>query len=298
MTPNKPRLNPDVNKTTLYAIIVNAIQIVALAAFVLLVTLTDLGSNSRFSLQLIAVVGAVMAGWGAMIDIQDALRTRRRERTINELQTTNEQMDALNLKLRAQRHDFLNHVQVVYSLLEMQEYAEATGYLERVYDQLRSVSKVMRTRMTAFNALLQVKSAACEERGVTFLMDIRSALENMPIPSWELCCIIGNLLDNAMDAVLTAGDPQSELTATEDLRGYVLTVRNNGKPVPPDMEETIFEAGVSTKGEGRGMGLSIVRQTLAEYGGTIFLATGEQDTAFTVTVPKGSAEGAKSPQTT
>ena len=68
-------------------------------------------------------------------------------------------------------------MQVVYSLLEMQEYGEATAYLERVYDAHRSVSSVLRTKMTAFNALLQVKSAACEERGITLEMDIRSTLE-------------------------------------------------------------------------------------------------------------------------
>ena len=61
-------------------------------------------------------------------------------------------------------------------------------------------------------------------------------------------------------------------------------------PIPADMRETIFEPGVSTKGEGRGMGLSIVRQTLAEFGGSIALAQGEE-TAFVVTVPHKSANG-------
>lgn len=299
MTPNKPpRLNPDVNKATMYAIIVNGIQIVALITFVLFVTLTDFGSDSRFSLQLVAVIGGIMACWGALIDIQEALRTRRRERTINELQITNEQMDLLNLKLRAQRHDFLNHVQVVYSLLEMQEYQEATAYLERIYDQLRAVSKVMRTHMTAFNALLQIKSAACEEHGVTFEMDIKSTLDHIPIPSWELCCIVGNLLDNAMDAVTAAQQPRIFLSVTEDLRSFSIAVQNNGSSIPPDMRERIFHAGVSSKGEGRGMGLSIVRQTLEEYGGSIGVTSNAHETSFTVSVPKGNCDAIIQPQTT
>lgn len=286
MTPSDSRLKPDVNKTTLFAIVVNAMQLVVLVGFVLYVTLTDFSAGSRSSLQLIAVLGAAMAGWGAWIDIQDALRTRRRERTINELQITNGQMDALNLKLRAQRHDFLNHIQVVYSLLEMEESAEAADYLERIYEQLRSVSSVLRTRMTAFNALLQVKSAACEEKGIALLLDIRSTLESIIVPPWELCCIIGNLLDNAMDAVASADEPQIGLAVLEDLRGFTFQVRNNGSVIPPDMRERIFEAGVSTKGDGRGMGLSIVRQTLAEYGGTISVRSDDSETLFTVTVPK------------
>ena len=67
----------------------------------------------------------------------------------------------------------------------------------------------------------------------------------------------------------------------------MFTVANNGPAIPPSMRESIFEPGVSTKGEGRGMGLSIVRQTLQEFGGTIQLEEGGQ-TAFTVTVPKES----------
>ena len=281
----KLRRIPDVNKATLSAIVVNAIQIAALAAFVLYVLLWR--EQSRLSLTVIVVIAALMAAWGASIDIQEAVRTRRRERTISELQLSNGQMDALNLKLRAQRHDFLNHLQVVYSLLEMGESNEAADYLETIYNQLKSVSKVLRTRVTAFNALLQVKNAACEEKGIALEMDIHSTLDGLTVPAWELCCIIGNLMDNAMDAVGGMRDGRIWLNVREDLHNFYFTVRNNGAPVPEELRQSIFEPGVSTKGEGRGMGLSIVRQTLAEFGGTIALEDGGE-TAFTVTVPKGN----------
>ena len=221
---------PDVQKTTMFAIVVNAVQIGVLLAFVLYVLTAGPEARNSWSLQFMVIAGALMAAWGAGVDIQDALRTRRLERTIGELQTTNEQMDALNLKLRAQRHDFLNHLQVVYSLLEMQEYGEATAYLERVYDEHRSVSSVLRTKMTAFNALLQVKSAACEERGIALEMDIRSTLEGLPVPPWELCCIIGNLMDNAMDAVEDAPGGHIQLAVSEDLRGFTLSLIHISEP--------------------------------------------------------------------
>lgn len=282
---------PDINRTTLYAIIVNAIQIVVLIVFVLRVMLTDLAVSGGFSLQVIVLVGAGMACWGACIDIQEAIQTRKRVRTITELQTTNEQMDALNLKLRAQRHDFLNHVQVIYSLLEMQEYEEATDYLETIYEELRSVSKVMRTHMTAFNALLQVKNTACEENGISLVMDIRSTLDNMPIPSWEVCCIIGNLLDNAVDALSDEDHPQIVLSVMEDIKGFQFDITNNGAGIPEDIQETIFDAGVSTKGDGRGMGLSIVRSILSGYASTISLESVDGKTTFTLKIPKGATEG-------
>ena len=279
----KPELHPDLNKASTYAIVVNAIQIAALIVFVAYVLLG--GNHNRFSLTVIVIVAAFMAIYGASIDIQEAMRARRQARTISRLTQTNDQMDALNLKLRAQRHDFLNHIQVVYSLLEMGESAEAADYLEKVYDELKTVSKVMRTKVTAFNALLQVKNAACEERGIQLDMDIRSTLEGLPVPAWEICCIIGNLMDNAMDALSDHSAGRIRLTVREDLKRFTFTIANNGEPIPDSLRETIFEPGVSTKGEGRGMGLSIVRSTLAEFGGEIALEDGDE-TAFTVTVPR------------
>ena len=280
---NKPSRHPDVRKASAYAVVVNAIQIAALVAVVLYVLLV--GEQDHRMLTIVVISAAVMAIWGAVIDIQEALQSRRLERTVSELQQTNEQMDALNLRLRAQRHDFLNHIQVVYSLLEMDEGQEATAYLERIWDELKAVSKVMRTKVTAFNALLQVKSAACEERGIVLDMDVRSTLSGLPVPPWEICCIIGNLVDNAIDALQDQPGGRIRLEVREDVRGFTFTIANNGAPVPSDMRERIFEPGVSTKGEGRGMGLSIVRQTLSEFGGTIALADGDE-TAFVVHVPR------------
>ena len=283
---NKPSRNPDVNKASMYAVVVNGIQIAALALIVLYVLLGH--ADDHRTLSVIAIVAALLAIWGATIDIQEALRTRRRERTISGLKETNDQMDALNMKLRVQRHDFLNHIQVVYSLLEMGESQEAADYLERIWTEFKTVSRVMRTKVTAFNALLQVKSAACEERGIAFDMDIRSTLEELPVPAWEICCIIGNLVDNAMDVLEQRTDGRISLKVTEDVRGFTFVIANNGDPIPADLRERIFEPGVSTKGEGRGMGLSIVRKTLAEFGGTIALAEGDE-TAFVVSVPRKGA---------
>jgi len=281
----KPTRNPDINKASTYAIVVNAIQIAALVIFVLYLILQS-GYSDGMLLSIVVVI-ALMAIWGASIDIYSALQTRRRVRTIRELQTTNDQMDALNLKLRAQRHDFLNHIQVVYSLLEMGESSEAADYLERIYSQLRTVSKVMRTKVTAFNALLQVKNAACEERGIHLELDIRSALEGLPVPPWEICCIIGNLMDNAMDALSETKDGWIRLEVRETLRQFTFAITNNGPAVPPEIRGRIFDAGVSTKGEDRGMGLSIVRKTLAEFGGAIELSSGDE-TCFVVTIPRES----------
>lgn len=282
----KPTREIDVGKASLYAVIVNVSEIVVLAGFVLYVLLTNISEKNVYAIEGLAILGSLMACWGAFLDIREALITRRRLRVIEELEETNTQMDTLNHTLRAQRHDFLNHLQVVYSLMEMTEYGEATDYLEKVYGEIRSVSSFLCTRSTAVNALLRVKSGACAERGVELSLNIKSPLEGLTIPTWELCRVLANIIDNALDALRGVAQPRITLTIAEDLRAHLFTIANNGEPIPEDMLESIFEAGVSSKGEGRGMGLSIVRQTLESHGASIAVKSDEAETAFTITVPK------------
>ena len=282
---SRPR-EVNVQKAALYAIVVNAMEIAVSVGFALYVVLVDIRLQNPHTVQALAVFGALAASWGALLDIREALKTRGRVREIEDLQTSNLQMDALNKTLRAQRHDFLNHLQVVYSLLEMKEYADATDYLEKVYGEIRSVQTVLRTRSTAVNALLKVKLAAAEERGVPLRLDIKSSLDGLGMPGWELCRVLSNLIDNAMDAVKATPGPSVSLSITEDLRAFSFTVSNNGPAIDPALLPHIFEAGVSTKGEGRGMGLSIVRQTLEAHHGAIRAESDARGTAFIATVPK------------
>lgn len=286
MNQNRISRRVNVQKAALYAIVVNAMEITVAVGFALYVLLVDVRTQNPVFLRGLALFGALATAWGAMLDIREAAKTRRRVLEIEDLTASNTQMDALNKTLRAQRHDFLNHLQVVYSLLEMREYADATEYLERVYGEIRSVQTVLRTRSTAVNALLKVKLAACQEKGVPLRLDITTSLEGLSMPGWELCRVLSNLIDNALDAVKDAPQPAIGLQIGEDLRAFTFAVRNNGAPIDPALLPSIFDAGVSTKGEGRGMGLSIVKQTLVARGGDIRVESGTEGVAFIATVPK------------
>ena len=286
MNRRKPTKQIDISKTSLYAVIVNVSEIVVLLGFVAYTAFTGITPLNRDFIQWIAVIVGLVASWGAFLDIREALVARRRQQQIIGLELSNTQMDDLNHTLRAQRHDFLNHLQVVYSLMEMNEYAEATDYLEKVYGEIRSVSTFLSTRSTAVNALLKVKAGACAQDQIDLTMDIKSPLDGMAIPAWELCRVLGNLFDNAIDAAKHAEKPRISLSIAEDIRSYLFTIENNGATIPEDMLGSVFEVGVSTKGENRGMGLSIVRSTLAPYGGTVCCESGDGLTRFFVTLPK------------
>lgn len=104
--------------------------------------------------------------WGAAVDIREAVNAGNLSTSVSGLNETVEQMSDLNRALRTQRHDFLNHLQVVYSLMEMEEYDDAREYIKKVYGEVRSLSTSLRTACVPVNALMRVKLAECRDRGI------------------------------------------------------------------------------------------------------------------------------------
>ena len=190
-------------------------------------------------------------------------------------------LTGLNRTLRAQRHDFLNHLQVVYSLIESGEFSEAKAYIEKEYESVEKVSSIMRTDIPAVNAILQAKRVMCENRGILMNIDVRTPLHELPVPPWEFCRVLGNLIDNAIHALSDSG-PNRVLSIElfEDLSHFRFSVKNNGPAIPEGLLEKIFEAGFSTRDNGDGMGLAIRRRILARHGGYLNVVSTPEQTVF------------------
>ena len=204
------------------------------------------------------------------------------------LRESYENLEKLNSNLRVQRHDYLNHLQVVYGLMEMEEYEELKSYLQPVYKDLLKTGKALRTSKPAINALLKAKMDEAESRGIDFYIEVKSDLSNLHVEDWELCKVLSNLLDNGMTALDSReGEKKIELEITENQEFYRFDVSNNGPMIPKEMQEHIFKQGITTKkDEGHGMGLYIVSGVLKAYGGTIKLMSEENETVFSFELPK------------
>lgn len=278
----------NVRRTALYAVIVNSLQIGAVWILAALLMVEQVRM-----LDIVTCIIALVVTVGALIDIREALAARRKSDEADTLGDMVRQMDELNRALRAQRHDFLNHLQVVFSLIEMNEYQEAGDYIERVYGDMQSVSRTMRTDSPAINALLRAKMTDCENAGILTELDVNGRWKDPPIPAWELCRVLSNLIDNACDALEGIVNPHISIMLREDVHGFAFSVSNNGPVIPPESQRRIFDAGVSSHGEGRGMGLYIVRKTLEKYGGEIHLTSDEERTIFSGLVPHGRENNGK-----
>ena len=157
----QPQLN--VRKAALYSIVINALQIAAVVALAVYILNDGLNQALRGALgDLVVLLLAVVVTWGAVMDIREAYKAVKLSFKLRGLDETVSQMADLNTALRAQRHDFLNHLQVVYSLIEMGEHQEANQYIEQVYGDIQSVSKALKTACAPVNALLRAKMAEAE----------------------------------------------------------------------------------------------------------------------------------------
>ena len=197
-------------------------------------------------------------------------------------------LNRLNNTLREQRHDFMNHLQVVHSLIELGKHSDAAVYIEKVYTNIEKVNSILKTGIPAVNAILEAKRNACENKGIEVTMEIRTALSGISVPDWELCRTLGNIIDNAVNAL---ADKQGKRTIKveiyEDMHNYGFKISNNGPAIPPELWDRIFETGFTTQSSGgEGMGLAICKRIVNRYGGKLRVFSDEIETVFEGIVPR------------
>lgn len=235
-----------------------------------------------FSLAAVVVLGA------CVILLFRAIASLRKD--YDTLLQNYKNMEGLNQKLRAQRHDYLNHLQVVIGMLELEEYDNLKGYLEPVYQDIQKTGKALKTSKPAVNALLAAKTNEAEAKGIDVYLQIKSNLENLSIKDWELCKVLSNIFDNAVTALSSeekAKEKKIVVDITEDKNRYIFEISNNGPRIPEDMQKRIFQFGVtSKKEEGHGVGLAVVDKVVHEQGGKISVFSNEMETRFVVAFDK------------
>ena len=274
-------------KAVRFVIVFNALQVVTVLAILLYVLLHDV--TDRFVEVAALVLAFLMVTWGAILDIREILNAEKIDEQARMLEEAYGQLEALNATLRKQRHDFMNHLQVVFSLIELGDYNEAMKYVESVYGDIQRTGGILKTAIPAVNALIAAKKQDCAEHGIALDTEIASGWKGLPVPGWEMCRVLGNLIDNARDA-LTEQPNQTDrrivIAIDETPRLYTFAVSNNGPAIPEAIQRDIFQLGFTTKSDGHGSGLAIVREILASYGGEIAVESSEQNTRFTGSIPK------------
>ena len=197
--------------------------------------------------------------------------------------------------MRANNHDFTNKLHVILGLIQMEMYDDASAYIQNItMVQRENISKVMNAvSEPAVAALLIGKIARASELNVDFVLreGCYYSSADMNLPSEMLITVIGNLLDNAFDAMNESPDYKEHrelMFGIYSRPGAVLiTVDDTGGGIREHDMEFIFEKGYSTKGEGRGTGLYQVKTMVENFGGKITVESQEEvGSSFSVSFTK------------
>ncbi|MBZ6226848.1 ATP-binding protein [Streptomyces olivaceus] len=227
---------------------------------------------------------------GAVVTLRDRTELEQLGR---ELDSTRGLIDAL----RAQDHEHANRMHTLLGLLELEMYDDAVEFVGEVVGDHRVTAEQITERIQdpLLAALLVGKATVAAERGVALVVSDRTRLPDRLVDPRGLVTIVGNLVDNALDAVAGTPHARVEVELRAQGRAATLRVRDTGPGVPVDRRELVFTEGWSTKEppahRQRGIGLPLVRRLAERQGGsaTVDAAHGG-GAAFVVVLPEALAE--------
>ncbi|ENO3534363.1 sensor histidine kinase [Raoultella ornithinolytica] len=225
--------------------------------------------------------------------LQGWVITFRDRDEINSLSAQLSQVKRYVDNLRIMRHEQLNRMTTLSGLLHMGHYDEAIRYIQAQSEHAQELLDFISSRFSSptLCGLLLDKAARAREKGVALSFDPACQLDR-PLPSLiesELISIIGNLLDNAIEATQRAELPHEpvEVLIQLNARELMIEVADRGIGIDPAIRDHIFERGITTKTRGdHGIGLYLIEHYVTQAGGTIEVADNSPRGAiFTLFIP-------------
>src|SRR5438045_8602600 len=206
---------------------------------------------------------------GAVVTLRD--RTEL-ETVLRELDTARDLAQAL----RAQAHEFSNKLHVVGGLIELGRLDEAIRFVAETSLVHQELVDLVQERIAdpAIAALLLAKAALASERHVEFRLATDALLPGQVTGVRDLITVVGNLVDNAIDAASGPPDAWVEVSMHADPGGTAVRVRDSGPGIDAGVVDEIFREGYTTKDGGAhyGIGLALVRQVAQRTGGWVRVA--------------------------
>ena len=203
----------------------------------------------------------------------------------NMMEWQKESKDYMNL-IRSQRHDFNFHLHALVGLVESGEYEECRCYLKKMAGEASDINDIMPVSDAVVGSMLYNMREEARKRGSDITYDITYDMQDILCNGFECNKIIGNLLQNAIDALDSPEDRKMgiQLSIFKRRGNTVITVENRFTGERARILRA-FEAGYSTKRKHEGIGLSMVMRTVQRYGGRIYPEFEEERVRFIVNIP-------------
>ena len=221
-------------------------------------------------------------GW--VVTFQDRTESEALKRSLDEV-------TGLADTLRAQSHEFANRLHTLVGLVELGHYDEAVEFVTGLSAARGELTEQLAEAIgePKLAALILAKVSLASERDVELTLMPDSRVGQRITAITQVLTVVGNLIDNAIDAAALAPAPRRvELTLVPAASGLLIRVRDTGPGVPHDLRDQIFTDGVTTKssvaGARRGLGLALVRQVVEGMGGMVSVGQ-DGGAVFTAVLP-------------
>ncbi|MCL2078160.1 MAG: GHKL domain-containing protein [Oscillospiraceae bacterium] len=177
-----------------------------------------------------------------------------------------EQIEELNSDLRAFKHDYNNHMLCLKSMIESQNNIEALKYIEDLTSSFKETQKTFDTGNSIADALLNEKNDICIKNGITYEHD--GHIPPSGITAVDLCILLFNMLDNAIEACEKITNGAKEIKTVSDFKNNYFYIKASNTTKEPVKIQNNFIP--STK-PGHGFGLTNIRRVAEKYDGSIKL---------------------------
>lgn len=227
---------------------------------------------------------------GSVTTLRDRTELAQLEREIGSFRSSAE-------LLRAQGHEFANQLHTISGLIQIGKHDDVVRYVRALSSHRQSLDMTVnrRIRDMPVGALLMAKSSLAAERKVALRVSERTSLDRLaPEDSADVATVLGNLVDNAVDAA-GAGDDHGheawvEVELRQDASSVEIVVRDSGPGVAPELAHEVFSHGFTTKAaqEGeRGIGLALTQLVCKRRGGEVAVANTPDGAMFTARMSVG-----------
>ena len=226
---------------------------------------------------------------GSVTTLRDRTELAQLERELGSFRSSTE-------LLRAQAHEFSNQLHTISGLIQIGEHDEVVRYVRALRKHRESLDLTLTSRVRdhAVAALLTAKSALAAERRVQLRISELTALDRLdPTDSADVATVVGNLVDNALDAAAApdhTDDAWVEVELRQDASSVEIVVRDSGPGVAPELAQEVFSRGFTTKaaqGGERGIGLALTRLVCTRRGGEVSVANTHPGAVFTARMSVG-----------
>jgi two-component system, CitB family, sensor histidine kinase MalK len=197
--------------------------------------------------------------------------------------------------LRAQTHEFMNKLHVILGMVHVKNYNRLASYISQITNRYQTeVGSVVRNiKDPVLAGFILGKLSYARERGCELELAEECFLPELSDPeiAHDLVTIIGNLIDNALEAVANVDNKRVDLNLVYDEREILVEVSDNGTGIPPTLKQKIFEKEYSTKADNRGYGLFLIKRCLEQRGGELEVYSTEGlGTMFRIYIPYEAME--------